>query len=91
MFYFQTNQLKFTAEFLGRVRLVGSVASLVGVGCYNFCLKVCVLSSCVHSRYRWLPGRHLAVDVFWRSVSSSICAPIELQPRIAMLTHKPAS
>ena len=41
MFYFQTNELKFTAEFLGRVRLVGSVASLVGVGCYNFCLKVC--------------------------------------------------
>ena len=41
MFYFQTNELKFTAEFLGRVRLVGSVASLVGVGCYNFGLKVC--------------------------------------------------
>ncbi len=41
MFYFQTNELNFTAEFLGRVRLVGSVASLVGVGCYNFCLKVC--------------------------------------------------
>ena len=40
MFYFQTNELKFTAEFLGRVRLVGSVASLIGVGCYNFCLKV---------------------------------------------------
>ena len=40
MFYFETNELKFTAEFLGRVRLVGSVASLVGVGCYNFCLKV---------------------------------------------------
>ncbi len=45
MFYFQTNELNFTAEFLGRVRLVGSVASLVGVGCYNFCLKVCALSA----------------------------------------------
>ena len=40
MFYFQTNELHFTAEFLGRVRLVGSVASLAGVGCYNFLLKV---------------------------------------------------
>ena len=40
MFYFYTNELKFTPEFMGRVRLVGSIASLVGVGCYNFCLKV---------------------------------------------------
>ena len=40
MFYFYTNQLKFTPEFMGRVRLVGSVASLIGVGTYNFCLKV---------------------------------------------------
>ena len=42
MFYFQTNHLHFTAEFLGRVRLVGSVASLAGVGGYNFFLKVCI-------------------------------------------------
>ena len=40
MFYFQTNELHFTAEFLGRVRFVGAVASLAGVGCYNFFLKV---------------------------------------------------
>lgn len=30
MFYFQTNQLGFQPEFLGRVRLVGSLASLAG-------------------------------------------------------------
>lgn len=32
MFYFQTNQLHFTPEFLGQVRLAGSLASLAGVG-----------------------------------------------------------
>ena len=39
MFFFQTNQLHFSAEFLGRVRLVGSIASLAGVGTYNYLLK----------------------------------------------------
>lgn len=32
MFYFYTNQLHFNAEFLGRVRLAGSLASLAGEG-----------------------------------------------------------
>jgi hypothetical protein len=35
MFYFYTNELKFDAEFLGLVRLAGSVAALLGVGLYN--------------------------------------------------------
>ncbi|KAH0457702.1 hypothetical protein IEQ34_013017 [Dendrobium chrysotoxum] len=39
MFYFTTNKLSFTPEFLGRVKLVTSVASLVGVGTYNAFLK----------------------------------------------------
>ncbi|KAL3648970.1 hypothetical protein CASFOL_005373 [Castilleja foliolosa] len=39
MFYFITNKLGFTPEFLGRVKLVTSVASLVGVGIYNGFLK----------------------------------------------------
>ncbi|CAN1797170.1 Folate-biopterin transporter 1, chloroplastic [Linum perenne] len=39
MFYFTTNKLGFTPEFLGRVKLVTSVASLVGVGLYNGYLK----------------------------------------------------
>ena len=39
MFYFQTNTLGFTPEFLGRVRLAGALASLAGVGAYNFGLK----------------------------------------------------
>lgn len=30
MFFFQTNQLGFQPEFLGRVRLVGALASLAG-------------------------------------------------------------
>ncbi|KAK8556043.1 hypothetical protein V6N13_070114 [Hibiscus sabdariffa] len=39
MFFFLTNKLGFTPEFLGRVKLVTSVASLVGVGLYNGFLK----------------------------------------------------
>ncbi|CAN1310427.1 Folate-biopterin transporter 1, chloroplastic [Linum perenne] len=39
MFYFTTNKLGFTPEFLGRVKLVTSVASLAGVGLYNGYLK----------------------------------------------------
>lgn len=39
MFFFTTNKLAFTPEFLGRVKLVTSVASLLGVGLYNCCLK----------------------------------------------------
>lgn len=39
LFYFLTNQLGFGPEFLGRVNLVTSVASLVGVGLYNTFLK----------------------------------------------------
>ncbi|TYI12099.1 hypothetical protein ES332_A09G252700v1 [Gossypium tomentosum] len=39
MFFFTTNKLGFTPEFLGRVKLVTSVASLAGVGLYNGFLK----------------------------------------------------
>ena len=39
MFFFQTNKLGFTAEFLGRVRLAGALASLAGVALYNGALK----------------------------------------------------
>ncbi|MFS7967404.1 putative MFS transporter superfamily, biopterin transporter family [Helianthus anomalus] len=36
---FSTNKLGFTPEFLGRVKLVTSIASLLGVGLYNGFLK----------------------------------------------------
>lgn len=39
MFFFQTNELGFTPEFLGRVSLVAAVAKLGGVGIFNFFLK----------------------------------------------------
>ncbi|KAJ7565946.1 hypothetical protein O6H91_02G082500 [Diphasiastrum complanatum] len=39
MFYYTTNKLGFGPEFLGRVRLVTSVASLAGVAVYNGLLK----------------------------------------------------
>lgn len=45
MFYFTTNKLGFTPEFLGRVKLVTSIASLLGVGLYNGFLKKVSLRS----------------------------------------------
>ncbi|GAV81856.1 BT1 domain-containing protein [Cephalotus follicularis] len=48
MFYFTTNKLGFTGEFLGRVKLVTSVASLVGVGMYNGFLKNVPLRKIFH-------------------------------------------
>ncbi|XP_060215484.1 folate-biopterin transporter 1, chloroplastic-like [Lycium barbarum] len=39
MFFFITNKLGFTPEFLGRVKLVTSIASLIGVALYNGFLK----------------------------------------------------
>jgi folate/biopterin transporter len=39
MFYFTTSQLNFQPEFLGRVRLVASIASLMGVGVFRWKLK----------------------------------------------------
>ena len=39
MFYFYNNQLHFGPEFMGRVRLAGSFASLVGIYLYNSYFK----------------------------------------------------
>ncbi|KAI3437574.1 hypothetical protein D9Q98_000027 [Chlorella vulgaris] len=39
MLFFETNKLGFTPEVLGQIRLVGALASLGGVGLYNFKLK----------------------------------------------------
>ncbi|MDY6784983.1 MAG: folate/biopterin family MFS transporter [Cyanobacteriota bacterium] len=39
LFYFTTNELGFQPEFLGRVRLVTSVAALIGVGVYQRFLR----------------------------------------------------
>lgn len=39
MFYYYTNELHFQPEFLGRVRLVGAISTLIGVATYNGLLK----------------------------------------------------
>lgn len=39
MLFFETNELGFSTEFLGRIRLAASIASLAGVAVYNFALK----------------------------------------------------
>ena len=39
MFYFSTNELNFKPEFLGKVQLFSSIASLMGVGIYRQFLK----------------------------------------------------
>lgn len=39
MFFFYTEELHFTPEFMGRITFVGELASLGGVGLFNFYLK----------------------------------------------------
>eukprot|EP00210_Caulerpa_lentillifera_P000870 g841.t1 len=39
MFFYETNELHFTPEFMGKVALIGQIASLLGVGVFNFFLK----------------------------------------------------
>jgi folate/biopterin transporter len=38
-FFFSTNELGFTPEFLGRIRLITSLAALIGIFCYQTWLK----------------------------------------------------
>ena len=57
MFFFETNELNFTPEFMGRVALIGQVAHLCGVGFYRFYLRsvplkkvfswCCILCTCI--------------------------------------------
>lgn len=39
MFFYETNELHFTPDFMGKVALIGQIATLLGVGVYNFFLK----------------------------------------------------
>lgn len=39
MFFFETNMLHFSPEFMGRVTLIGQIAHLLGVGTYRFFLR----------------------------------------------------
>eukprot|EP00210_Caulerpa_lentillifera_P000872 g843.t1 len=39
MFFYETNELHFTPEFMGKVALIGQIASLLEVGVFNFFLK----------------------------------------------------
>ncbi len=63
LFYYQTNHLGFTPEFLGRVKLGGAVASLVGVWLFNTWLKVRSLSV-VGCPFALWPFRPLALSPF---------------------------
>eukprot|EP00803_Ostreobium_quekettii_P005425 evm.model.scf_298.14 EVM.evm.TU.scf_298.14 scf_298:90564-95590(-) len=39
MFFFETNELHFSPEFMGRIAFFGQIAQLAGVGIYNYFLK----------------------------------------------------
>lgn len=39
MFYFYTEELKFDPEFLGQLKLINSIASLLGITIYNLFFK----------------------------------------------------
>ncbi|MFM1841975.1 MAG: integral rane protein, partial [Cyanobacteriota bacterium] len=84
-FYFTTNELGFEPEFLGRVRLVTSVAGLVGVGIYQKFLKTLpfrvifgwstVLSSALGMTTLILvthANRAIGIDDHWFSLGDSV-------------------
>jgi folate/biopterin transporter len=84
-FYFTTNELGFEPEFLGRVRLVTSVAGLVGVGLYQRFLKTLpfrvifgwstVISSALGMTTLILvthANRAIGIDDHWFSLGDSI-------------------
>ncbi|MBE9202472.1 folate/biopterin family MFS transporter [Synechocystis salina LEGE 06099] len=84
-FYFTTNELGFEPEFLGRVRLVTSVAGLIGVGLYQRFLKTVpfrvimgwstVISSALGLTTLILithANRAIGIDDHWFSLGDSI-------------------
>jgi len=84
-FYFSTNELGFEPEFLGRVRLVTSVAALVGIWIYQRFLKtvpfrvICgwsiVLSSALGMTMLLLvthANRAIGIDDRWFSLGDSL-------------------
>ncbi|MEA5508493.1 folate/biopterin family MFS transporter [Crocosphaera sp. UHCC 0190] len=84
-FYFTTNELGFEAEFLGRVRLVTSVAALVGIWVYQRFLKTVsfrqilgwsiVISSGLGMTMLLLvthTNRALGIDDHWFSLGDSL-------------------
>ncbi|XP_043691126.1 folate-biopterin transporter 1, chloroplastic-like [Telopea speciosissima] len=85
MFFFTTNKLGFTPEFLGRVKLVTSIASLLGVGLYNGFLKnvplrkifivTTVIGSALGMTQIFLVtglNRHLGISDEWFSIGDSL-------------------
>ena len=62
MFYFYTNELHFTPEFLGRIALAGSVANLGGIGIYNV----------------WLKGKPLRPLFFWVAIVGAALSATQL-------------
>ena len=84
-FYFTTNELGFEPEFLGRVRLVTSVASLIGIGLFQRFLKnipfrslmgwTTVISSVLGMSALLLvthANRTLGIDDHWFSLGDSL-------------------
>lgn len=84
-FFFSTNELGFTPEFLGRIRLITSLASLIGVWCYQQWLKQIsfrvmlgwsvVLSSLLGMTSLILVthfNRQLGIDDHWFSLGDSL-------------------
>jgi folate/biopterin transporter len=84
-FYFSTNELGFGAEFLGRVRLVTSLAALLGIWAYQKFLKSIpfrvilgwsILASCLLGMTTLLlvthANRSLGINDYWFSLGDSL-------------------
>ena len=84
-FYFTTNELGFEPEFLGRVRLVTSLAGLIGIGLYQKFLKTipfrpmlgwCTIISCLLGFTSLIlvthSNRAIGIDDHWFSLGDSL-------------------
>ncbi|MEB3189252.1 MAG: folate/biopterin family MFS transporter [Snowella sp.] len=84
-FYFTTNELGFEPEFLGRVRLVTSLAGLIGIGLYQKFLKTipfrpmlgwCTVISCLLGFTSLILVTHsnrvIGIDDHWFSLGDSL-------------------
>jgi folate/biopterin transporter len=84
-FYFTTNELGFEPEFLGRVRLVTSLAGLIGIGLYQKFLKTipfrpmlgwCTVISCLLGFTSLIlvthSNRAIGIDDHWFSLGDSL-------------------
>eukprot|EP00210_Caulerpa_lentillifera_P000839 g812.t1 len=82
MLFYETNELHFTPEFMGKVALIGQIASLLGVGVFNFFLKSVALKKFIliskinRDQVAFMPRLVLAARICPEGVEATLFALI---------------